>query len=124
MRHDSINPSADPAARGREAEQTAGPVCGCTTCGDVAEPMRVLKIDAARELALCEDEAGEQRTVEIALVEGVADGDELLVHAGTAIAAVEQSQPAAPGRGSRSHSPRRSRGQDIPAGAEEAAAFL
>ena len=27
----------------------------CITCGDVAEPMRVLRIDAERELALCAD---------------------------------------------------------------------
>ena len=58
----------------------------CVTCGDVAEPMTVLRVDLARELALCEDEAGEHRTVEIALVQPVAEGDELLVHAGTAIA--------------------------------------
>ena len=58
----------------------------CITCGDVAEPMTVLRVDIARELALCEDEAGEHRTVEIALVQPVAEGDELLVHAGTAIA--------------------------------------
>jgi hydrogenase assembly chaperone HypC/HupF len=58
----------------------------CVTCGDVAEPMRVLRIDDARELALCEDESGVRRTVEIALVAPVAEGDEVLVHAGTAIA--------------------------------------
>jgi hydrogenase maturation factor len=63
--------------------------CGdehCVTCGDVAEPMVVLRIDSDRELALCADEGGEHRTVEIALVPGVAEGDQLLVHAGTAIA--------------------------------------
>ena len=48
--------------------------------------MRVLRIDGARELALCETKAGEHRTVEIALVLPVAVGDEILVHAGTAIA--------------------------------------
>ena len=58
----------------------------CVTCGDVAEPMRVIRIDQDRELALCEDEAGERRTIEIALVAPVIEGDELLVHAGTAIA--------------------------------------
>jgi hydrogenase maturation factor len=58
----------------------------CVTCGDVAESMRVLRIDDQRQLALCEDDAGEHRTVEIALVAPVAEGDELLVHAGTAIA--------------------------------------
>ena len=58
----------------------------CVTCGDVAEPMRVLRVDGERQLALCEDGGGERRTVEIALVEQVTEGDELLVHAGTAIA--------------------------------------
>jgi hydrogenase maturation factor len=48
--------------------------------------MKVLRIDAARELALCEDEGGEHRTVEIALVAPVTEGDQVLVHAGTAIA--------------------------------------
>ena len=49
--------------------------------------MRVVRIDADRELALCETEEGGQRaTVEIALVQPVAVGDVLLVHAGTAIA--------------------------------------
>lgn len=61
----------------------------CTTCGDVAEAMRVLRIDSERDLALCEDEAGERRTVEIALVGPVAVGDRLLVHAGTAIGGPE-----------------------------------
>jgi hydrogenase maturation factor len=58
----------------------------CVTCGDVAEPMKVLRVDVERELALCEDESGAHRTVEIALVKPIAEGDQLLVHAGTAIA--------------------------------------
>ncbi len=57
----------------------------CITCGDVAEPMRVLRVDTHRELALCEDAAGGRRTVEVALVAPVEVADELLVHAGTAI---------------------------------------
>ncbi len=57
----------------------------CTTCGDVAEPMRVLRIDTDRALALCEDGAGTHHTIEIALVSPVAPSDRLLVHAGTAI---------------------------------------
>ena len=57
----------------------------CVTCGDVAVPVRVIRIDEARELALCEAEGGERTTVEIALVAPVAPGEELLVHAGTAI---------------------------------------
>ena len=57
----------------------------CITCGDHAVPMRVVRIDLARSLALCEDEDGQRESVEIALVEPVRDGDRLLVHAGTAL---------------------------------------
>jgi hypothetical protein len=71
---------------GREAEDVPSCAVHCVTCGDVAEPMRVLRVDHDRRLALCEDGGGEHRTVEIALVEPVAIDDELLVHAGTAIA--------------------------------------
>jgi hydrogenase maturation factor len=58
----------------------------CITCGDEAIPLTVVKVDADRELALCQNADGERTTVEIALVAPVAPGDELLVHAGTAIA--------------------------------------
>jgi hydrogenase maturation factor len=58
----------------------------CITCGDEAVPLTVVMVDADRELALCENAGGERTTVEIALVAPVAPGDELLVHAGTAIA--------------------------------------
>jgi hydrogenase maturation factor len=57
----------------------------CITCGDVATPMRVVEVDEGRGLALCETAEGERSTVEIALVEA-RPGDEVLVHAGTAIA--------------------------------------
>ena len=60
----------------------------CITCGDVGVEMRVVELDAERELALCEDDEGRRETVEIGLVEaGV--GDSVLVHAGTAIVALE-----------------------------------
>ena len=58
----------------------------CITCGDEAVALRVLKVDAARDLALCENDEGARTTVEIALVAPVAPGDQVLVHAGTAIA--------------------------------------
>jgi hypothetical protein len=77
----------DRDAPGRDAKDAAR--CDsdhCITCGDVAESMRVLRIDEERELALCEDASGQRRTVEIALVEPIVEGDQLLVHAGTAIA--------------------------------------
>ena len=63
---------------------------GCITCGDEATPMRVVRVDEARVLALCENEAsGERSSVEIALVEPVGSGDLLLVHAGTALQLLE-----------------------------------
>ena len=68
---------------------------GCITCGDEAIRMKVVRIDADRELALCAGvEGGERGSVEIALVQPVAEGDVLLVHAGTAIARAEHEVPA------------------------------
>jgi hydrogenase assembly chaperone HypC/HupF len=58
----------------------------CITCGDDGVPMTVVRVDPDRLLALCEDDDGARSSVEIALVEPVAPGDVLLVHAGTAIA--------------------------------------
>ena len=58
---------------------------GCITCGDEAVAMRVVHVDTARELALCEGRGGERASVEIALVAPVGPGDDLLVHAGTAL---------------------------------------
>jgi hydrogenase maturation factor len=60
----------------------------CITCGDDGVPMRVLRIDHSRGLALCEAEGGAHSTVETALVEPVVEGDTLLVHAGTALTTV------------------------------------
>ena len=57
----------------------------CITCGDDAVPMRVLAIDDTRGLGLCEDAEGARCTVELALVDA-RPGDDVLVHAGTAIA--------------------------------------
>jgi hydrogenase expression/formation protein HypC len=61
--------------------------CGsehCITCGDDGVPMRVLRLDDARGLALCADDGGAHHTVEIALVEA-GPGDQVLVHAGVAL---------------------------------------
>ena len=63
----------------------------CITCGDDGVPMRVLRIDAERGLALCVDDDGQKSTVEIALVEPVAPGDSVLVHAGVALVTLEQA---------------------------------
>ncbi len=48
--------------------------------------MTIIALDEARGLALCADASGGRSSVETALVDPVAVGDQLLVHAGTAIA--------------------------------------
>jgi hydrogenase maturation factor len=71
---------------------TPDAVCGsqhCITCGDVGDPSTVVAVDTDRELALCDGPDGQRSTVEIALVGPVVPGDVLLVHAGTAIARLE-----------------------------------
>ena len=52
--------------------------------------MRVVAVDEARALALCEEAAGARSTVEIGLVDA-GPGDRLLVHAGTALVRLEAS---------------------------------
>jgi hydrogenase assembly chaperone HypC/HupF len=69
--------------------------CGydhCITCADEGVPMRVVKLDSERGVALCEDAAGERTTVETALVDSPAPGDEVLVHAGVALVRLEPSR--------------------------------
>ena len=71
---------------------TSDAVCGserCITCGDVGDPSTVVAVDSDRELALCTGPEGDRSTVEIALVAPVVPGDVLLVHAGTAIARLD-----------------------------------
>ena len=60
----------------------------CITCGDVGVEMRVLRVDD--DLAVCEDAEGDPRTVEVALLDAVAPGDRVLVHAGTALLRLEE----------------------------------
>ena len=67
---------------------------GCITCGDVAVPLTVRRLDEERGLALCADDEGRSETVEIELVAPVAPGDRILVHAGTAIARLTEEAPA------------------------------
>jgi hypothetical protein len=66
----------------------------CITCGDDGVPMRVLRDDPARGLALCAGEDGGHHTVETALVSPVAPGDALLVHAGVALVRLGGQAPA------------------------------
>jgi hydrogenase maturation factor len=54
--------------------------------------MLVVGVDRERGLAVCSDEAGVLTSVETALVEPVAAGDELLVHAAVAIAALDGAE--------------------------------
>jgi hydrogenase maturation factor len=58
----------------------------CITCGDVAVEMRVLRVDD--DLAVCEASDGDVRTVEVGLLDGVEEGDTLLVHADVALVRV------------------------------------
>jgi hydrogenase maturation factor len=55
----------------------------CITCGDVAVEMRVVRVDG--DLAVCEADDGDVRTVEVALLDAVEEGDMLLVHADVAL---------------------------------------
>jgi hydrogenase assembly chaperone HypC/HupF len=64
----------------------------CITCADDGVAMRVVAVDDGRGLALCEAAGGARESVEIALVEPVAPGDALLVHAGTALAHVDAAE--------------------------------
>jgi hydrogenase maturation factor len=62
----------------------------CITCGDEAKPMRVLRVASTHGLAVCEDDSGSRRTIEIGLVEPVDPGDRVLVHADVALATLEE----------------------------------
>jgi hydrogenase maturation factor len=83
------------SAPAHPASGLAGEACGaqhCITCGDDGVPMTVVRLDAERGLALCADPDGARETVETALVEPVAPGDRLLVHAGTALARLDGAE--------------------------------
>jgi hydrogenase expression/formation protein HypC len=68
------------AASGAGCDAASG---HCITCGDEGIPMRVVEI--GRDGALCADEAGATHEVAVDLVDGVAPGATVLVHAGVAI---------------------------------------
>ena len=53
--------------------------------------MTVVRVDLDRGLALCDGEDGTRASVETALVDPVAPGDVLLVHAGTALTRLEDA---------------------------------
>ena len=58
---------------------------GCTTCGDVGVPVRVLR-RLSRDVARCEDHLGQQADVAIDFTPEARPGDVLLVHLGVALA--------------------------------------
>jgi hydrogenase maturation factor len=58
----------------------------CITCSDEGLPMRVLALGDGSGQAICLDEDGSEQSVAVDLVEPVAVGDDILVHAGVAIA--------------------------------------
>ena len=66
------------------------PAGACITCGDVAIPLTVLRLDEGRGLALCADDEGDSETGEVDPVAPVAPGERLLVHARTAIARLHE----------------------------------
>lgn len=57
----------------------------CITCADEAVEVCVLAIDEATSLA-CVAVAGVEAEIDVSLVNDVAPGDKLLVHAGAALA--------------------------------------
>ncbi len=61
---------------------------GCTTCGDIAVPVRVIALSGSD--ALVEDRTGQQATVAADLFPELKPGDLLLVHMGVAIALLEE----------------------------------
>lgn len=60
---------------------------GCTTCGDVGVPVRVVRLLEGGQ-ALCEDRTGDQAEIATDFAPEAAPGDVLLVHMGVAIACV------------------------------------
>ncbi len=93
-----MNRPHDTGAAPSSAPPGCDPTTGCITCGDVALPLTVVRLDEARGLALCADDDANCETVEIALVAPVGPGDRVLVHAGTAIALLStEGHDAAPG---------------------------
>lgn len=62
---------------------------GCTTCGDVGIPVRVIRLLRAGG-ALCEDRTGRRAEIAIDFAPDAVPGDVLLVHMRIAIARVRE----------------------------------
>jgi hydrogenase expression/formation protein HypC len=71
----------------------AAPSCTgdhCITCADEGIPMRVLRVDERRGIALCVAGDGSRGSVEVELVGTVEAGESILVHAGVALVKLER----------------------------------
>jgi hydrogenase maturation factor len=62
----------------------------CVTCADEGIPMRVLRVDERRGLALCVADDGSRSSVEVELVGPIEAGESILVHAGVALVKLER----------------------------------
>lgn len=71
------------------------PLGGCITCSDEGVPMRVVDARPDEALALCTSADGSRSDVMTDLVGRVSPGDRLLVHAGTALLALDSEADAA-----------------------------
>lgn len=65
---------------------------GCITCGDTAVALRVVGSSAAADIFVCENAEGLKEEVDTGIVDAVAVGDLLLVHAGVALARLERKR--------------------------------
>ena len=65
----------------------------CITCGDQGLPLRVVALEGAGLARCCDDAAPSQpdTTVDVQLVGDVAQGDLVLVHAGVALARLDEA---------------------------------
>lgn len=64
---------------------------GCTTCGDVAVPVRVIRL-LGGGFALCEDRTGARAEIAVVFTPDAEPGDALLVHMDVAIAHIEREE--------------------------------
>ena len=61
----------------------------CITCSDEGVEMRVLAVDTRRDMVLCADLSGTHHTVDAGILEPLAPGDVVLVHAGVALVQIQ-----------------------------------
>jgi hydrogenase maturation factor len=66
----------------------------CVTCADEGIPMRVLRVDERRGLALCIADDGSRSSVEVKLVGPIEAGESILVHAGVALVKLQHEATA------------------------------